>query len=388
MISTIWLPASAFQVDMGNLPTCYPTLLGNPGHSLSGIAWLGDTVIADPGPANVNVAPDDDGITFIGTPWTPCTRVLVEVKITAGPNYYLHQQQGDTLFLNAWKDGNQDGDFCDTLCNGTAPEWIIQDEIVVPGLWPFSFTDPGISNNGVPYPGIFRFRLTRDPVGPFGFGLYDPTACPDACPGTFAYDSLGEVEDYVWPDMQLAVNLSEFTAVPDDGAVALFWRTASETGNDHFIMERDGIEIQSIPSQGSSATGNSYRFTDNGLRNGQTYSYQLVSVDVNGIRQGLRTINATPTEASATPLEYRLQQNYPNPFNPSTQITFSLKENARVSLSVYDVLGRQVASLVDGQMIHGQHTITFDGTTLPSGLYICRLKTDSFSDEIKMLLLK
>jgi hypothetical protein len=383
-----FVPAYGARIDMGDLPQCdYPTLYANPGHSVSGIAWLGNCITADAAPHTLDADSCDDGVTFMNPHWTPCTMVEVEVIVTGGPLYPLHVAQGGRLFLNAWKDGNHDGDFCDILCDGRASEWIIQDVVVTPGTWPFSFRDPGVSNLGI-YDGIFRFRLTRDPLGPFGFGLRDTTQCPDMCGGTFAYDSCGEVEDYIMPDLQLAVNLNEFAAVAGDEEVALSWQTLSENDNDGFELERDGAVIGQVESQGNSPSGHSYTFTDRGLDNGRTYEYSLYSVDIHGLRHALRTVSAAPIASVESPLVYDLLQNYPNPFNPSTQIVFDLKEDSWVRLQVYDLLGRQVADLVNAQMTHGRHTVSFDGTALPSGLYVCRMNAGSFTSEIKMLLMK
>jgi hypothetical protein len=79
--------------------------------------------------------------------------------------------------------------------------------------------------------------------------------------------------------------------------------------------------------------------------------------------------------ATAVPEAYRLDQNYPNPFNPSTSITFTLPEDARVELAVYDVLGRLVRVLSDGELAAGEHTVRFDAGTLSSGVYLLRMRT-------------
>ncbi|MBI2417552.1 MAG: T9SS type A sorting domain-containing protein [Ignavibacteriales bacterium] len=85
---------------------------------------------------------------------------------------------------------------------------------------------------------------------------------------------------------------------------------------------------------------------------------------------------------------YALEQNYPNPFNPSTTIRFNMAVTGSVSLKVYDVLGREVANLVSGQMSQGSHSVSFDGSNLASGLYICKLEASNFTATQKMMLLK
>lgn len=85
---------------------------------------------------------------------------------------------------------------------------------------------------------------------------------------------------------------------------------------------------------------------------------------------------------------YALGQNYPNPFNPSTTITFTLSQTANVSLMVYDILGREVASLFTGVKQEGIHTIQFDAKGLPTGIYIYELRVNGLRIHKKMTLLK
>ena len=93
------------------------------------------------------------------------------------------------------------------------------------------------------------------------------------------------------------------------------------------------------------------------------------------------------------PTEFSLSQNYPNPFNPTTDINFSLPQDARVSLEVYNVLGQRVNTLVDGQLPAGNHTVTWNGTNadggqVSSGVYFYKISAENFSETKKMMLLK
>jgi hypothetical protein len=377
-------------VDMGDLPPCdYPTLVNNPGHMLTGIAWLGDCVTGDPAPHEPDLDACDDGVDFHIMPWTPCVVETVTVFVTAGPNYDRFQGCGGHLYLSAWKDGNLNGNFCDDLpCVGAlASEWIIQDQLVAPGAWTFTFIDPGVSNLGQ-YTGIFRFRLTSQPVGRFGFGLFDPNACPNMFCGTFGLDFLGEVEDYMIGEAQLSVELQNFEVVPGDGAVTLRWITASETHNDHFEIVRDGVTIRRVATQGNGAAQHTYTFTDNGLVNGTTYTYELAAIDENGGRQSLRTLSAAPNRGAAEVTEYALYQNFPNPFNPGTEIAFDLLEGGTVNLKVYNLLGQEVATLLNGDLAAGHHITNFTANDLPSGVYLYRIIANGFVAEKKMLLMK
>lgn len=89
-----------------------------------------------------------------------------------------------------------------------------------------------------------------------------------------------------------------------------------------------------------------------------------------------------------TPTEYTLSQNYPNPFNPSTTIKYTLKEQTKVSLKVFNMLGQEVATLVNKEQTTGAYTINFDASKLASGVYIYQLNTGSFISAKKMMLLK
>ena len=89
-----------------------------------------------------------------------------------------------------------------------------------------------------------------------------------------------------------------------------------------------------------------------------------------------------------TPSDFVLTQNYPNPFNPSTTIEYSVPRNAFVSVKVYDVMGKEIAVLVNGQKTAGNYIVQFDGSNINSGIYFYTLETDGFKTTKKMLLIK
>jgi len=114
---------------------------------------------------------------------------------------------------------------------------------------------------------------------------------------------------------------------------------------------------------------------------------------------GLNAIGITKSDAplsfindvksgSETLSEFSISQNYPNPFNPVTLISYQLPAAGFVTLKVYDVLGNEVSNLVDAQQEAGNYQVTFDGKTLASGIYLCRLQAGEFVSMIKMNLLK
>ncbi|MBK6766722.1 MAG: T9SS type A sorting domain-containing protein [bacterium] len=383
------------EVDHGDLSACnYPTLVNNPAHALSGIAWLGPMVDGEVAPQALNQdqLPEDDGVFFVDLPWNPCQWETLRVAVTGGQEYGRFAECGGRLYLNAWKDGNLDGDFCDEIpCQDVPPiinasEWIVQDMLVTPGSYDIPVLDPGVLDMGR-YDGVFRFRLTSTPVGRYGFGLAVSAACTDQC-GTFAFDILGEVEDYIVADGQLDVELAQFGLVPGNRNVTVNWQTASETDNHHFLIQRDGQAVAEVATLGNTASGHEYTWTDGQLTNGTEYTYSLIAVDVNGAQEVLATQSATPRSEAGVITEYALHQNYPNPFNPTTTIRFDLVEGGFTSLRVYNIQGREVATLINSVQSAGAHTVNFDAAGLPSGLYIYRLEANGYSAEHKMLLLK
>lgn len=99
-------------------------------------------------------------------------------------------------------------------------------------------------------------------------------------------------------------------------------------------------------------------------------------------------ISIVSVEDNAVPANFSLNQNYPNPFNPATTINFSLSSRSNVSLKVYDIIGREVATLVNGVIEVGTHTVNFDGANLASGMYFYTLTAGNFTATKKMMLVK
>ena len=146
-----------------------------------------------------------------------------------------------------------------------------------------------------------------------------------------------------------------------------------------------------IEGKGTTTEIQHYQFTDVGLQAGK-YSYRLKQIDFDG------TINYTNTiEVNiGIPVEFSLEQNYPNPFNPVTKIKFNIpsviasetKQSQHVLLKVYDLLGREVVTMVDEFRQAGSYEIEFDASQLSSGTYYYRLKVSDFVETKKMTVLK
>ena len=93
-------------------------------------------------------------------------------------------------------------------------------------------------------------------------------------------------------------------------------------------------------------------------------------------------------EILIAPNDFALEQNYPNPFNPTTTINYSIPEAGNVEMKVYDILGNEVVTLVSEEKSPGNYTTEFDATSFASGIYIYTLRTNSFVQTKKMILMK
>ena len=120
-----------------------------------------------------------------------------------------------------------------------------------------------------------------------------------------------------------------------------------------------------------------YADDDNGSSSGSVYLYT-----------GFAAAVAVENEEVDLPVEFVLSQNYPNPFNPETKIWYSLPHSGDVNLIIYNILGKEVARLVDGNMPAGEHTVLWNASNFASGIYFYRLQAGDFVQTRKMVLLK
>lgn len=195
-------------------------------------------------------------------------------------------------------------------------------------------------------------------------------------------------------DSPLPVSLIGFTAKATTRGIELRWQTATEQDNIGFILLRDGEVLAtyrnepSLRGNGTTLAESHYKFLDDAIVVGRTYTYRLRSVDLDG------TTHDYALTASATAIEkvisYQLFQNYPNPFNPSTLIAYELPEPSSVKLELFDVLGRKVAVLVNARQEAGlyQYALQASSLSLASGVYLYRLTAGTFMNTKKMLFVK
>lgn len=144
--------------------------------------------------------------------------------------------------------------------------------------------------------------------------------------------------------------------------------------------------ITAGPNFTVSNTGNATFITG-----GQIYLRSGVSVVSGGIfKTALDTtlVGVEDENVNTIPENFRLDQNYPNPFNPATAIRYSVPSSEFITLKVYDILGKEVAILVNEEKASGSYEIMFDAANIPSGIYFYQLKAGSFIKTKKMILMK
>ena len=195
------------------------------------------------------------------------------------------------------------------------------------------------------------------------------------------------------------VELGSFTAsLLENSNVLLRWNTVSAVNSLGFEIEKSQkSEVRSqnewerigfVESMGNSTTLMEYSFIDMTLHITPVVQYRLKMIDMDGSYSYSNAI-----EVYTGPADFELSQNYPNPFNPSTKISYTIPFVGTslmkfVQLKVFDILGNEVATLVNEEKSAGRYEVSFNAAGLASGVYIYRLIADSFVETKKMVLLR
>jgi len=185
---------------------------------------------------------------------------------------------------------------------------------------------------------------------------------------------------------EVPVELISFSANNVGDKIELSWTTATETNNAGFEIQRsidnkEFVTVGYVEGKGTSTERQSYTYIDN--ISGSKFYYRLKQVDFNGSYKYSNIV-----EVVTVLQKFNLFQNYPNPFNPSTKISYSLPKESFVTLKVYDVLGNEIAILVNEKKSVGNYEVNFDATKLSSGIYYYKLTAGNFSQVKKMILIK
>ena len=199
----------------------------------------------------------------------------------------------------------------------------------------------------------------------------------------------GVILRYLEP-ANVPVELTNFTANVETNNVILNWLTATELNNKGFEIlrqsqnEREWKEIGFVPGRGTTTEITSYTYKDEDLNPG-FYNYKIKQIDFDGSH---KFYELEETIEISSPFEFNLAQNYPNPFNPTTSIKYTISSRQFVTLKIFDLLGREVTTLINEEKPAGDYEVNFDGSNLPSGVYFYQLKAGSFVQINKMVILK
>jgi hypothetical protein len=193
----------------------------------------------------------------------------------------------------------------------------------------------------------------------------------------------------------LPVELVSFIGKVKDQKVYLNWSTATEVNNYGFEIERkipdqvrndnrNWANIGFVEGHGNSNSQKEYSFTDAEVNSSGIYYYRLKQIDNDGAYEFSNQIEVNFN----VPDNFELSQNYPNPFNPSTTISFKLPEPGKVTLRIYNLMGEEIITLVEGYKEAGIYTVNFNAEELASGMYLYRLSTNGFTETKKLLFMK
>ncbi|RPH35610.1 T9SS C-terminal target domain-containing protein [bacterium] len=197
----------------------------------------------------------------------------------------------------------------------------------------------------------------------------------------------------------LPVQISSFAGAAGDAAtITLTWTTQSEIDNYGFEVQRSDNAAEQfvtisglIPGHNTTAEPHTYSFADHSALPGRWfYRLKAISLDQSVSYSGvIQVSNATGVaQEDKPPVRFALLQNYPNPFNPKTVVSSQLPVASDLRIVIYDLLGREVAVLVNERKAAGTYEVSFDASSLASGTYVCRMAAGSFVASRRMMLVK
>jgi hypothetical protein len=183
----------------------------------------------------------------------------------------------------------------------------------------------------------------------------------------------------------LPVEITSFTASVLNNHIHLRWSTATEVNNFGFEVEKKIMKWEKIgfvEGHGTTNAPKSYSFIDGNAQG--TVAYRLKQIDRDGGFEYGPSIEVT----APSPQQFSLGQNYPNPFNAETHITFTLISADQTSLKIFNTLGQEVATPVQGYFLAGKYTVPFNASHLSGGIYFYSLRSGKYSETKKFLLVK
>jgi predicted outer membrane repeat protein len=216
----------------------------------------------------------------------------------------------------------------------------------------------------------------------------------DKITGAAGTIDMGAYEYLVGNDM-LPVELVYFKAKTNNNSIELDWQTAAEVNNYGFEIEKKRMKDEAgimnwenigfVEGSGTTNVPKEYSFNDKNFTTG-TFIYRLKQIDRDG---NFRFSTSVEVTVRSVPKVFALEQNYPNPFNPNTTLGFTLEASGLATLKVYDIVGREVATLVNEELEAGvYHQKQFDARNLAGGVYFSRLTSGNKFQLKKMILMK
>ncbi len=197
-----------------------------------------------------------------------------------------------------------------------------------------------------------------------------------------------------WSNSSFATNLKAPTDLTlqqnTQNEITLTWADES-VREEGYIIERKQIPEISFVVLDTAAGANLKQYADNNVADGQTYTYRIKAYSSISESDYSDEASLTVTDVkgeSEIPAEYSLGQNYPNPFNPTTSIKFGLPESGVTKIILYDLLGREIRTVVNKELEAGYYEINIDAYNLPSGVYLYRIQSGKFISTKKMILMK
>ncbi|MEJ2103488.1 MAG: T9SS type A sorting domain-containing protein, partial [Ignavibacteriaceae bacterium] len=378
----------------------------NPGGGTNPASLAGTTTWASPGQFGSAIIGDgvSNGGIVTGYNWDRgagdwTISMWLEIPTnTTGSALYLFGDGGSTSF-RCFHNGvalpdnlvMRGGGLSDCLVTGIGPN-----PTVVTFVYDSSVPEVRAYKDGVLFSNFPQTALNMPTGSGFKCGGYGSSATMMGKMDEFrVYDRALDAAEIAatWNISIIPVEFTSFTASVVGTDVKLRWETATEINNSGFSIERKSTnseytEIGFVPGHGTTSEPTTYLFTDENLRAGE-YTYRLKQIDFDGTVSYSDEVSADVI----APAVFSLDQNYPNPFNPSTKISFSLAVDSKVSLKIFDVLGQEVASLVNQELTAGIHNYDFNAAGINSGVYFYRIEAAGsngvkFVDSKKMILVK